>query len=104
MQKLLQKNRPKTNNTLIYNEFFISHEQPKIENVKNNKNNVNNPSVSTHEDQAYVVIGPTNVRKTYYMLKVLEKIGNRRPIHIITRSSTQHSIYKTSNEIKPMDK
>ena len=38
------------------------------------------------------------------MLKVLEKIGNQRPIHIITRSPNQYPIYKTSNEIKPINK
>ena len=34
------------------------------------------------------------------MLKMLEKIGNKRPIIIITRSPNQYPIYKTSNEIK----
>ena len=38
------------------------------------------------------------------MLKVLEKIGNKRPIHIITRSPNQYPNYKTSNEIKPINK
>ena len=38
------------------------------------------------------------------MLKVLEKIGNQRPIHIITRSPNQYPNYKTSNEIKPINK
>ena len=38
------------------------------------------------------------------MLKVLEKIGNKRPIHIITRSPNQYPNYKTSNEIKPVSK
>ena len=38
------------------------------------------------------------------MLKVLEKIGNKRPIHIITRSPNQYPNFKTSNEIKPMNK
>ena len=38
------------------------------------------------------------------MLKVLEKIGNRRPIHIITRSPNQYPNYKTSTEIKPINK
>ena len=38
------------------------------------------------------------------MLKILEKIENQRPIHIITRSPIQYPIYKTSNEIKPMNK
>ena len=37
------------------------------------------------------------------MLKVLEKIGNKRPNHIITRSPNQYPNYKTSNEIKPMN-
>ena len=38
------------------------------------------------------------------MLKVLEKIGNKRPIHIITRSPNQYPNYKTSTEIKPINK
>ena len=38
------------------------------------------------------------------MLKTLEKIGNQRPIHILTRSPNQYPNYKTSNEIKPIDK
>ena len=42
--------------------------------------------------------------KTFYMLKVLEKIGNKRPIHIITRSPNLYPNYKTSTEIKPINK
>ena len=38
------------------------------------------------------------------MLKIPEKIGNKRPMHIITRSLNQYPTYKTSNEIKPIDK
>ena len=38
------------------------------------------------------------------MLKILEKIGNQRPIHIITRSPNQYPNYRTSNEIKPTNK
>ena len=38
------------------------------------------------------------------MLKLLEKIGNKRPIHIITRSPNQYPNYKTNNEIKPIIK
>ena len=38
------------------------------------------------------------------MLNVREKIGNKRPIHIITRSPNQYSIYKTSIEVKPINK
>ena len=74
-------------------------EKPKID-VVNNKNN----TVSTYENHRHVVIGPSNVGKTYYMLKVLEKLGNKRPIHIITRSPNQYPNYKTNNEIKPINK
>ena len=38
------------------------------------------------------------------MLKTLEKIGNKRPIHIITRSPNQYPNYKTSTDIKPKKK
>ena len=38
------------------------------------------------------------------MLKILEKIGNQRPIQIITRSPNQDPNYKTSKEIKPLNK
>ena len=62
-------------------------EKPKIDNV-NNKG-----IVPKHENHAYVVIGPRNVGKIYYMLKVLEKICDKRPIHIITRSPNQYPKY-----------
>ena len=67
-------------------------------------NNPNNNNVSTYENHRHVVIGPSNVGKTYYMLKILEKIGNKRPIHIITRSPNQYPNYKTNNEIMPINK
>ena len=70
-------------------------EKPKIDNVNNPNNNI----VSKFENRANVVIGQRNVGKTFYMLKVLEKIGNKRPIHIITRSPNQYPNYKTSTEI-----
>ena len=72
----------------------------KIDNV----NNTNNDIVSKFENHRHVIIGPSNVGKTFYMLKVLEKIGNKRPIHIITRSSNQYPNYKTSTHIKPINK
>ena len=71
-------------------------EKPKIDRINNN--------VSTYENRANVVIGPRNVGKTYYILKVLEKIGNQRPINIITRSPNQYPNYKISTEIKPINK
>ena len=83
-------------NTLPPNKNNTSYQQPNIENVNND--------FSAYENHRHVVIGPSNVDKTNYMLKVLEKIGNRRPIHIITRSSNQYPNYKTSNEIKPINK
>ena len=72
------------------------------ENVDNNKDN--NPNLSTYENRANVIIGPRNVGKTFYMLKKLEKICNKRPIHIITRSPNQYPNYKTSTDIKPIKK
>ena len=48
-------------------------EKPKIDKVNND--------VSTYENHRHVIIGLSNVGKTYYTLKILEKIGNKRPIH-----------------------
>ena len=91
------KNRRKNNNNTI-----IQNQRPKIDKINNN--NDNNPNVSTYENHAYIVNGPGNVGKNYYMLKRLEKIGNQIPIHILTRSPNQYPIYKTSSEIKPINK
>ena len=91
------KNKRKNNiDKLPPKKINTSYQQPDIENVNN--------KVSEFENHRHVVIGPSNVGKTYYMLKVLEKIGNKRPIHIITRSPNQYPNYKTSNEIKPINK
>ena len=38
------------------------------------------------------------------MIEVLEKSGNKTPIHIITRSPNQYLNYKTNTEIKPINK
>ena len=92
MQSCFHKNRRKNNNNTL-----IQNQQPKIDNV-NNKNTI----VSTYENHANVVFGPRNFGKTYYILKVFEKIGNKRPIHIIIRSPNQYPNYKTSNEIEPI--
>ena len=97
------KNKRKNNfNTLPPNKNNTSCQQPNIENVGNNKDN--NPNLSTYKNRANVVIGPRNVGKKFYMLKVLEKIGKKRPIHIITRSPNHYPNYKRSNEIKPINK
>ena len=73
-------------------------EKPKIDNINIKIN------VPKYENHRHVVIGPSNVGKTFYMLKILEKIGNKRSIHIITRSPNQYPSYKTSTEIKPINK
>ena len=84
--------------------------KPKIDNVNKKiilpekQKQDNNPNVSTYENHAYVVIGPRNVGKTYYMLKMLENIGCQRPIHIITRSPNHYPNFKTTIDIKPIDK
>ena len=97
------KNKRTNNfNTLTPNKKNTSYQQPNIENDDSIKDN--NPNLSTYENRANVVIGPRNVGKTFYMLRVLEKLGNKRPIHIITRSPNQYPNYKTNNEIKPISK
>ena len=95
-------NRKKYNNKEKKRKFDDSVnkiEKPKIENVNNTNNNI----VSKYENHRHVFIGPSNAGKTYYMLKILEKIGNKRPIHIITRSPNQYPNYKTNTEIKPIN-
>ena len=92
-----ENRRKNNNNSITENEIATTPQQPKIDKINNNK-------VSTYENCANVVIGPRNVGKTYYMLKVLEKIGNKRPNHIITRSPNQYPNYKTNTEIKPKHK
>ena len=87
------KNRRK--NTSIEKKIDTTSQQPKIDKINN---------VSTYENRANVIIGPRNVGKTFYMLKILEKIDNKRPIHIITRSPNQYPDYKTNTEIKPIHK
>ena len=74
-----EKSSNNNNNNTIKNEICSSPQQQKIDNK--NKN-----SVSTYENCRHLVIGPSNVNKTCYMLKILKKIGDKRPIHIITRS------------------
>ena len=61
-----ENRRKNNNNTIIENEIVITPQQPKIYKI-------NNYNVSTYENRAKVVIGPRNVGKTYYILKVLEK-------------------------------
>ena len=80
--------------------------KPKTDNVNvPGKQTLNiNSNVLTYENHRHVIIGPSNVGKTYNMLKVLEKIGNKRPVHIITRYPNQYPIYKTTSDINPIKK
>ena len=96
------KNKRKNNiDTLPTKKINTSYQQPDFENVNKKVSDFENVNkkVSDFENHRHVVIGPSNVGKIYYMLKVLEKIGNKRPIHIITRSPNQYPNYKTITEI-----
>ena len=101
----IDENNYKKDRTICKTCYNINKRKNKINILPPNKNieNVNNKD-SKFENNRHVIIGPSNVGKTYYMLKVLEKIGNQRPIHIITRSPNQYPNYKTSTEIKPINK
>ena len=66
--------------------------------------NDNNPSFTAYENHRHVVTGPSNIGKTYYMLKILEKIGNKRPNRIITRPPNQYPHHKTTIVIRPIEK
>ena len=37
------------------------------------------------------------------MLEVLDKIGNKRPIHLITKSPNQYPDFEREVEIKPIE-
>ena len=86
-EKNYLKNRTVCKNCYNKNRRKNKNQQPKID--KTNMNNDNNANVSTYENHAYVVIGPRNVDKTFYKLKMLEEIGNKKPIHIKTRPPNQ---------------
>ena len=84
-----QPSEPKPNN----NETVFPEKQ----------NQVSNLSVSAYDKHRHVIVDPSNVGKTYYILKILAQIGKKRPIFIKTRSPTQYQNYKTSFDIKPKD-
>ena len=95
----------------INRKSYNNNEKKKKQNDSRNNiekrkiNNVNNTNiVPKYENHAFVVISPRNVGKIFYLLKVLERIDDKRPIHIMTRSPNQYSNYNTSNEIKPINK
>ena len=78
-------NRSRRKNKNIHT--LIQNQQSKTDH-NNDKDNITN--VSTNENHRNVIIGPSNVGRTFYMLKILEKMGNKRPILLITRSPNQY--------------
>ena len=91
-------NRKKYNNKEKKRKYDISVN--KIDNV----NNTNNDIVSKFENHRHVIIGPSNVGKNLLHAQNTRKIGKKRPVHIITRSPNQYPNYKTSTDIKPINK
>ena len=73
------------NNTLIQNQ------QTKID---NNKTIDNNHTVSACENHCQEFIGSSNNGKTFYMLKILQKINNKQPIQLLTRPPNQYPSLK----------
>ena len=80
------KNKRKNNNIILTPIDLKTASNKTVKNKKNklkagsnieNVNNNNNDIFSTYENRANVFIGPRNVGKTYYMLKVLDKIGKK---------------------------
>ena len=89
-------NKKERKNNLVQNEINISHQQPIIENGKNNNNN------------RTLLVGPSFSGKTYLMLKILSRKINR-DIYIITKSppeqytNSKTKIKDISDEIKPLN-
>ena len=95
------KNRRKTSiNVLIENQQHNSSENETCSSQHQPKIDINNPSASPYENHRSVIYGPSNVGKTFYKLKILAKISNKRSIHIMTKSPDQYPKCKTTNEIK----
>ena len=61
-------------------------------------------SVSAFRNHRQLMIGPSNVSKTFYMLKMLDKKGNKRPLHIKTRSPKKYPNCETDAKIESIDK
>ena len=72
-----KKRRKTNNNTLVQNQQHTSSEKEKFSSQHPSKFGINKPSVSAYESHHYVIIGRSNVGKTYYMLKKFEKVGNK---------------------------
>ena len=77
----LEKPTNNNNNTIIGN---VNNKYIPPEKQRPDKN-----SSFLYENHRYVIIGPSNFDKTYYELNILEKINNKRPIHIVPQSPNQ---------------
>ena len=92
------------------NDYNTLIRESKSDNVNNKivfpekQKHENKFNFSTFENHVCAIIGPGNVGKTYYLLKTLEKIGNKRSFDIKTRSLNQKPNYKTNNGMKSKDK
>ena len=93
LRELLQQKEKKNNNIISEND--LKDPSSSNEQIKDN-----NPSVLAFENYRHVFIGPSKVGKRYYMLKTLEKTGNKRSIHKLTPYPIQYPNYKTDIEIK----
>ena len=94
----------------------IEREHQPRESKPNHNENVNNEILlpekqkqdknhsDPYENHRNVLIGSSNVGKTYCLSKTLEKIGNKRTIYIKTRSPKQYQNFEASTEIKSIDK
>ena len=81
-KKRYNRNRKKYNineKKRKYDDTLKKIEKPEIDKV----------NISTYENHAFNNVGPRKVRNTFYMHKVLEKIGKKRPIHIMNRYPNQ---------------
>ena len=64
----------------------------------------NNPIIQHMKVMPIFVLVHETLAEKYCMWKTLDKIVNKRPIFLINRSPNQNPVYKTSNEIKPINK
>ena len=75
---MIDINNYKKDRTVCKSCYNKNKRKNKIDTLPPNKNieNVNNKD-SKFENHRHVIIGPSNVGKTYYMLKILAKIDKK---------------------------
>ena len=70
---------------------------------KSHSNVLDKPTINANNNRT-LTVRPSNVDETYCLLKILEKIGNKRPLHIISISPDQYPNYIADDGIESMDK